>query len=188
MARHGDRRGRVQYETVQNSAGASQRVLRLPPSIHLTFDFGTRSPTPRPSRHLLCSQIGGGPNFDHAAPHRSSVPLGSGRFSAEQRGRAVKQQCQSTAQGRFASVRSANNESSAATPSAARRRRSTGCTLHVSLKKNESIRPSRRPPPRPTHPHSKTRRRRDQRTRRPPRWNASRRRRPSSPTSAPRRA
>ena len=105
--------------------------------------------------------------FDHAAPNRSTVPLGSGRFSAEQRGRAVKQQCQSTAQGRFASVRSANTESSAATPSAARRRRSTGCTLHVSLKKNESIRPSRRPPPRPTHPHSKTRRRRDQKTHRP---------------------
>ena len=34
-----------------------------------------------------------------AAPHRSTVPLGSGRFSAEQRGRAIEQQCQSTAQG-----------------------------------------------------------------------------------------
>jgi len=71
------------------------------------------------------------------------VPLGSGRFSAEQRGGAVKQQCQSTAQGRFASVRSANTDPWPGKRNAARRRRSTGCTLHVSLKKNESIRPSR---------------------------------------------
>ena len=82
-------------------------------------------------------------DFEDAAPDCSFVPLGSGRFSAEQRGGAVKQQCQSTAKGRFASVRSANIASSAGRASAARRRRSSGGNSSSFVKKDGSIRPSR---------------------------------------------
>jgi len=126
------------------------RTPREPPNdvsrLQTSCPFGSsRARASQPSYVIgQKAEVGlGNCNCDDAAPHRGSVPLGSGRFSAEQRSRAVEQQCQSTAQGRSAGVRSAITDSSAATPSAARRRRSTGCTLHFAFKKNESIRPSR---------------------------------------------
>ena len=64
---------------VAPTSALTQNGERVPES-------GLLSSSHRDSRNRLA-------NFDDAAPHRGSVPLGSGRFSAEQRGGAVKQQC-----------------------------------------------------------------------------------------------
>ena len=189
----------------------------------------------RASRQLRSQNRVGEGKFDHAAPHRGSVPLGGGCFSAEQRGGAIKQQCQSTAQGRLPAsvarlphpVLQRQARHAAAAVAAFRPAASKGMDSFVRRERSA---------PRPgTHPLQKRilratsswfsgsscaapRRRtwsqkrdvkkvqqfvrRDRgaaatkkntrhktiQKRRPPRWNASRRRRPSSPTSAPRRA
>ena len=66
---------------------------------HLTFVFGACSYAEAKAEDVRGQNRRATGDLEDAAPHRSSVPLGSGRFSAEQRGRAIKQQCQSTAQG-----------------------------------------------------------------------------------------
>ena len=189
----------------------------------------------RASRQLRSQNRVGEGKFDHAAPHRGSVPLGGGCFSAEQRGGAIKQQCQSTAQGRLpasvarlphpvlqrqarhaaAAVAAFRPAASKGMDSFVRRERSaprpgTHPLQNASYARRRGVQRQQLRSATPSHRWSqkrdvkkstairpsRPRRRRDQKKhtsqnknkRRPRRSSVSRRRRPSSPTSAPRRA